>query len=61
MQRLFGEMPMRILSVFACVALIGTLGYVEVPWGIAGVGLCVCATIALVVCSLRFGGSPSDL
>jgi hypothetical protein len=41
--------PMRALHVFACVSLVVTLGYIGVSWAVAGVGLCVFATIALVL------------
>ncbi len=40
---------MRALHVFAGLALIVTLGYVGVSWAVAGVGLCVFATIALAL------------
>jgi hypothetical protein len=44
---------MSILRVLACVAFIVTLAYVGVSWAVAGVGLCICAAIALVlVCSV---------
>jgi hypothetical protein len=44
---------MNILRVLACVAFIVTLAYVGVSWAVAGVGLCICAAIALVlVCSV---------
>ena len=44
---------MRAWHVFACVALIVTLGYIGVSWAVAGAVLCVFATIALVlVCRL---------
>jgi hypothetical protein len=44
---------MSMLRVLACVALIVTLAYVGVSWAVAGVGLCVCAAIALFwVCSV---------
>jgi hypothetical protein len=40
---------MRVLSVFACIAFIVTLASVGVSWAIAGVGLCVFATISLIL------------
>jgi hypothetical protein len=40
---------MRVWHVFACVALIVTLGYIGVSWVVAGAVLCVFATIALVL------------
>jgi hypothetical protein len=44
---------MRILPILACAAVILTLASVGVSWLIAGVGLCVFATISLIlVCSL---------
>jgi hypothetical protein len=42
-----GRCPMSALHIFACVALIIALGYIGVSWAVAGVGLCVFATIAL--------------
>jgi hypothetical protein len=44
---------MKVLRVLACVAFIITLAYIGVSWAVAGVGLRVCAAIALVlVCSV---------
>jgi hypothetical protein len=44
---------MRVLPVLACAALVLTLTSVGMSWAIAGVGLCVFATISLIlVCSL---------
>ena len=40
---------MRAFHVFACLVLIVTLGYTGVPWAVAGVGLCLFATTALVL------------
>ena len=49
MRRLFGGDPMSAVHVFACVGLIVALGYFGVSWAVAGLGLCVFATIALVL------------
>jgi hypothetical protein len=44
---------MRVLPVLACAALILTLASVGVSWAIAGLALCVFATISLIlVCGL---------
>lgn len=40
---------MRAFHMCAGLALIVALGYVGVPWAAAGVGLCLCAAIALVL------------
>jgi uncharacterized membrane protein YtjA (UPF0391 family) len=40
---------MSAFYIFACVALIAALGYIGVSWAVAGAGLCVFATIALVL------------
>ena len=40
---------MRAFHVFAGLALIVALGYIGVSWAAAGVGLCLFATIALVL------------
>jgi len=40
---------MSVFYIFACVPLIAALGYIGVSWAIAGAGLCVFATIALVL------------
>jgi len=40
---------MSAVHVFACVGLIVALGYFGVSWAVAGLGLCVFATIALVL------------
>jgi hypothetical protein len=36
--------------IFASVALIVALGYIRVSWAVAGAGLCVFATVALLGC-----------
>ena len=38
---------MTALYIFTCVALIIALGYIGVSWAVAGVALCVFATITL--------------
>jgi len=38
---------MSIVYIFACVALIVALAYIGASWAVAGVVLCVFATIAL--------------
>jgi hypothetical protein len=44
---------MSALYIFASVALIVALGYIGVSWAVAGAGLCMFASIALVlVCRL---------
>jgi|307.fasta_scaffold286895_2 hypothetical protein len=40
---------MKAMRVLACLGFIVALGYFGVSWAVAGVGLCVFATIALVL------------
>jgi hypothetical protein len=40
---------MSTFYTLACVPLIAALGYIGVSWAIAGAGLCVFATITLVL------------
>jgi hypothetical protein len=41
--------PMSAFYIFACVPLIAALGYIGVSWAVAGAGLCVFATITVVL------------
>jgi uncharacterized membrane protein YtjA (UPF0391 family) len=40
---------MSAFYIFACVPLIAALGYIGVSWAVAGAGLCVFATITVVL------------
>jgi hypothetical protein len=40
---------MKALPVFAGVGFIVALGYAGVPWAVAGIGLCVFASVTLML------------